>query len=88
METGVSMKFVASHGPFVLSWTQAHRRGGQALNPIQAGFLFIQRQPAVIPLKLDRESVSIFHFVNAPPCLHRAYPIEGTGVTVAEDSLR
>jgi hypothetical protein len=29
LETGVSMQIVASHGPFVLSWTQAHRRGGR-----------------------------------------------------------
>jgi len=54
------MKFVASQGDFVLSWTQAHRRGGQALNPGQAGFLLIQRERPAIPFKVDRESVIFF----------------------------
>jgi hypothetical protein len=43
------MQLVASHGPFDLSWMQAHRRGGLALNPSQVGFHLIKRERPPIP---------------------------------------
>src|SRR6266852_1867725 len=55
METGVSMQQRREPRTLVPSWTQAHRRGGQALNPSQVGFLFIKRECPPIPFTPGRK---------------------------------
>jgi len=42
----------------VLSWMQAHRRGGKLLNPSQAGFHFIKRERSPIPFTPGKNSRS------------------------------
>lgn len=45
----VSMQECREPGTVVLSWMQAHRRGGKLLNPSQAGFHLIKRERWPIP---------------------------------------
>src|SRR3981189_1325704 len=78
-------KIVASYGPFDLSWTQAHRRGGQAVNPSQVGFHLIKRECPPIPFTPRRKNAILSTRVSrALPRL--LYPIDATWLIDAEDS--
>src|SRR6266849_1924929 len=68
METGVSMQQRREPRTLVPSWTQAHRRGGQAVNPSQVGFHLIKREWPLIPFKLGRKNLK-FLKKRTPPCL-------------------
>src|ERR1700730_12073162 len=62
-------KIVASYGPFDLSWTQAHRRGGQAVNPSQVGFHLIKREWPLIPFTPRRKNAILSTREFLAPCL-------------------
>ncbi len=49
-------KTVASHGPFLPSLDASTSPRGQALNPIQVGFLIIERHPSAIPFDSEQKS--------------------------------
>jgi hypothetical protein len=74
-------KTVASYGPVLPSWTQAHRRGGQAVNPSQVGFHLIKREWSLIPFTPRRGKMQFAPAASLCdlPCL--PYPIDVTGLT-------
>src|SRR6267378_42200 len=73
-------QIVASRGPFDLSWTQEHRRGGLAVNPSQVGFHLIKRECPPIPFTPGREKSDSLQRRAFDELLCLLYQIDITGL--------